>query len=171
MPPRADTFDLAALRLTAGEGRAIELAQPLEPFELGGQRYAVMPSPVLLRLDVSRTTHQGWALRLRFEVTLEGPCMRCLEPASPRFSIDAREFDQPGGGEELDSPYVTDQEIDLAAWTRDALALALPAQLLCREECAGLCAICGENLNDPRPGHHHEAEPDPRWAKLRELEL
>jgi DUF177 domain-containing protein len=171
MRPRADTFDLAALRLSAGEGRSIELAQPFEPFALGGQEYAVTPSPVPLLLDVSRTTHQGWALRLRFEATLEGPCMRCLEPAAPRFPIDAREFDQPGGGEDLESPYVTDQEVDLAAWARDALALALPAQLVCRADCAGLCPVCGADLNAAGPEHRHEAEPDPRWAKLRELEL
>ncbi len=171
MAPRADTFDLAALRLSAGEARSIELEQPLEPFELGGQRYAVAPSPVPLRLDASRTTHSGWALRLRFAVEMEGPCMRCLEPAAPRFAIDAREFDQPGGGEELESPYVEEQEVDLAAWSRDALALALPAQLLCRADCAGLCPTCGENLNDAAPDHGHESAPDPRWAKLRELEL
>lgn len=171
MRPRADTFDLAPLRLTAGEGRSIELSQPIAPFELGGEHYAVAPQPVPLRLEVSRTTHSGWALRLRFAVTLEGPCMRCLEPAAPRFEIDAREFDQPGGGEELESPYVTDQVVDLAAWTRDALALALPTQLLCRADCAGLCAICGADLNAAGPDHAHEAEPDPRWAKLRELEL
>jgi uncharacterized protein len=171
MGPRADTFDLAALRLTAGEGRSLELAQPIAPFELGGERYEVSPSPVPLQLDLSRTTHAGWALRLRFEVALEGPCMRCLELAAPRFAIDVREIDQPGGGEELESPYVTDQEIDLAAWTRDALALALPAQLLCRADCAGLCPVCGANLNEAGPDHRHEPEPDPRWAKLRELEL
>ncbi len=171
MAPRADTFDLAALRLSAGEGRSIELEQPIEPFELGGQRYAVTPAPVPLRLDVSRTTHAGWALRLRFEVGLEGPCMRCLEPAAPRFAIDAREFDQPNGGEELESPYVDEQQLDLVAWSRDARALALPAQLLCREDCAGLCPTCGENLNDAGPEHRHEVEPDPRWAKLRDLQL
>jgi uncharacterized protein len=171
MPPRADTFDLAALRLTAGEGRSIELSLPIEPFELAGERYAVAPSPVPLRLDVSRTTHSGWALRLRFEVTLKGPCMRCLEAAAPRFAVDSREVDQPGGGEELESPYVADQEIDLAAWSRDALALALPTQLLCREDCAGLCPTCGEDLNDAGPEHGHETTPDPRWAKLRELGL
>ncbi len=171
MPPRADTFDLAALRLSAGEGRSIELEVALQPFELGGEPYAVTPASIPLRLDISRTMHSGWALRLRFEVALEGPCMRCLEPAAPRFAIDAREFDQPGSGEELESPYVVDQQLDLGAWARDALALALPAQLLCRADCAGLCAVCGENLNAAGPDHRHEAEPDPRWAKLRELEL
>jgi uncharacterized protein len=172
MAPRADTFDLAALRLSAGEGRSIELEQPIEQFELGGQRYAVTPTPVPLRLDLSRAAHGAWALRLRFEVVLEGPCMRCLEPAAPRFAVDAREFHQPGGGEELESPYVEEeQQLDLAAWARDALALALPAQLLCRTDCAGLCPTCGENLNDAGPEHEHEAEPDPRWAKLRDLQL
>ena len=97
--------------------------------------------------------------------------MRCLEPAEARFAIDAREIEQPGGGEELESPYVEEQEIDLAAWARDALALALPAALLCRADCAGLCPDCGENLNHAGPEHHHESAPDPRWAKLRELEL
>ena len=169
--PRSDTFDLAALRLTAGEGRALPLEVPVAPFELGGERYEVDPPLAPARLDVSRTTHSGFALRLRFEVALRGPCMRCLEPAAPRFAVDAREVDQPGGGEELASPYVADQELDLVAWARDALALALPAQLLCREDCAGLCPVCGADLNAAGPEHRHEAPPDPRWAKLRELEL
>jgi uncharacterized protein len=34
-----------------------------------------------------------------------------------------------------------------------------------------LCPACGENLNTAGADHHHEAAPDPRWAKLRELEL
>ncbi len=168
---RADTFDLAALRLTAGEGRHIEVEVALAPFELGGEPYAVEPALAPARLDVSRTTHNGYALRLRFEVALTGPCMRCLEPAAPRFAIDAREVDQPGGGEELESPYVEAEQLDVAAWARDALALALPVQLLCRADCPGLCPVCGADLNAVGPDHQHEPEPDPRWAKLRELEL
>jgi uncharacterized protein len=172
MSPRTDTFDLAALRLSAGEGRRIALDVPVAALELAGQAYAVKPAIAPATLDVARTTQRGWSLRLRFEVALHGPCMRCLEPASPSFAVDAREVEQPGGGEELDSPYVSDEEqLDVSAWAGDALALALPQQLLCREDCAGLCAICGENLNEAGPEHHHEREPDPRWAKLRELEL
>ena len=73
-------------------------------------------------------------------------------------------------GDELSSPYVTDGELDLRAWARDALVLALPAQITCRPDCAGLCPQCGENLNE-HPDHAHEREPDPRWAKLSELKL
>ena len=46
-------------------------------------------------------TRGGYALRLRFGASLHGPCMRCLEPAVPQVAVDAREVDQPGGGEEL----------------------------------------------------------------------
>ena len=172
MPQRTDVFDLARLRLTSGEGRRLDLHVHVEPFAFGGQTYEVLPDTVPVQLDVSRTTGAGWALRLRFEVELAGPCVRCLEPASPRFAVDAREVEQPGAGDdELSSPYVDDEgELDLAAWARDALALSLPAQITCREECAGLCAQCGANLNDD-PDHAHETAPDPRWAKLSELKF
>jgi uncharacterized protein len=97
--------------------------------------------------------------------------MRCLQEANPSFDIDARELDQPNMGEDLDSPYVSaDEQLDLHGWVRDSFALALPAQVLCREDCAGLCAHCGANLND-EPGHEHEAAPDPRWAALKDLKL
>ena len=76
--------------------------------------------------------------------------MRCLEPAAPRFDVDAREVNQPGGGDELSSPYVDDdEELDLAAWARDALALALPARSL-PADCAGLCPSAARtSTSDP----------------------
>jgi DUF177 domain-containing protein len=171
MPQRTDVFELAPLGLRSGDGRRLDLHVSLGPFHYGGEPYAVAPVLVPVRLDVSRTTGMGWALRLRFTAGLEGPCMRCLEPAGPQFEVDAREVSQPGGGEELSSPYMgDDDELDLAAWARDALALALPAQITCREDCAGLCGQCGANLNE-EPEHHHEPAPDPRWAKLSELKF
>ena len=169
MSQRTDTFDLGRLGLTSGEGRKLELLVHVDPFEYSGQKYAVTPELIPVRLDVSRTTASGYALRLRFAASLEGPCMRCLDPASPSFEVDAREVHLPGGGEDLTSPYM-DEELDLATWARDALALTLPAQLTCREDCAGLCPQCGANLNED-PDHAHEAEPDTRWAKLSELKF
>ena len=170
MPQRTDTFDLAPLGLRSGDGRRLDLHVAIADFDYGGEPYAVEPSLVPVRLDVSRTTNMGWALRLRFSATLRGPCMRCLEPAEPVFEVDAREVSQPGGGEELNSPYLDDEDLDLAQWTRDALALALPDRLTCREDCAGLCGQCGANLNEDSE-HRHEAAPDARWAKLGELKF
>ena len=164
-------FDLAELRLNPGEGRRLQLATPIEPLLLAGERYTVEPQRVPVQLGVSRMAGGGYALRLDFSATLHGPCMRCLSEAQPAYAVEAREVDRPGGGDELDSPYVHDETLDLAGWARDAFALAMPAQILCRADCAGLCPVCAVDLNDAGPEHHHEAAPDPRWAKLRELKL
>jgi uncharacterized protein len=169
MALRTDTFDLGGLRLSTGEGRRLELCVSIDPFVLGGERYPVEPALLPSRLDISRTTGDGYALRLRFEAALAGPCMRCLEPAAPVFSVDAREVDQAGETDELASPYVEHGILNLHAWARDALALALPTKLLCRADCAGLCPVCGADLNAAGPEHGHEPDPDPRWAKLSEL--
>jgi uncharacterized protein len=175
MSQPSDTLDLAALKLTAGEGRRLEhLAVPMDDLDLGGQRY-VTPEAVDATLDVSRMTGDGYALRLRFAATIAGPCMRCLSDAIPETEVDFREVHDEGKGtiedSELTSPYVSDQVLDLSGWARDALALAMPSQVLCRPDCAGLCPVCGEDLNAAGPDHTHEAPPDPRWDALRELKL
>lgn len=165
-------IDLARLSLSHGEGRRLEVPVPLEPLELGGQAYTVSPDSVDACLDVSRPSG-GYAFRLRFPLRIEGPCMRCLEAATLEAEVDAREVAQEEtDDEELRSPYVADEELDLGRWAHDAAVLAIPARFLCREDCAGLCPVCGEPLNDADPqAHQHETGPDPRWAKLDELKL
>lgn len=169
MALRTDTFELSGLRLTPGEARRLDLSVGIAPFQLGGERYSVEPEVVPAVLDISRTTGGGYALRLRFRATLAGPCMRCLGPATPALEVDTREVSQPGEGEELSSPYLKHELLDLESWARDALALALPSAVLCREDCPGLCPVCGVRLEEAGPDHAHEQGPDPRWAKLSEL--
>jgi uncharacterized protein len=163
-------IDLAGLSLAHGQGTRLEVPVRLEPLELGGQTYAPGGEPLRTRLDVSRPSN-GYAFRLRFPLHAEGPCMRCLEDADVAVEIDAREVDQADTeDEELRSPYVVEDELDLGRWAHDAAVLALPTQILCRPECAGLCPVCGESLNDADPDEHqHSTEGDPRWAKLDEL--
>jgi uncharacterized protein len=176
MSTRTDRLDLATLRLAPGEGRRLQLSVEIDGLTLAGERYEAEPSPVEVKLEVSRMVGQGYALRLAFAASLRGPCMRCLKPACPLFEVDAREVDRPtergpDGDEDLSSPYVEKEELDLAAWAHDAFALAVPVKVLCREDCQGLCPVCAVDLNEAGPDHRHESEIDPRWAKLRELKL
>jgi uncharacterized protein len=168
MGQRTDIFDLGRLNLHSGEGRRIETEVSVDPIGFSGQDYALDGGVAPVVLDVSHTT-SGYALRLRTKARLSGPCVRCLEDAERTVEVDAREVDQPGGGEELRSPYVDGDELDLRSWTRDAVIFALPGQILCTEECLGLCPVCGENLNQAGPEHRHEEARDPRWSKLSEL--
>jgi uncharacterized protein len=164
--------DLERLALSSGQARAIDLELDVKAIELAGESYVPAGRRVKARLDVSRTS-SGYALRLRFDAKLTGPCVRCLEPAATDIEIDAREVDQPPSrDDELRSPYVADGNLDVGRWANDALVLALPSQPLCRPGCAGLCAVCGESLNDADPeAHRHETRGDPRMAKLRNLKL
>ncbi len=85
--------------------------------------------------------------------------MRCLEDADVPVEVDAREVDQRGTGTRSSAaPTSTATSSTWARWAHDALALALPMQLLCRPECSGLCAVCGASLNDVDPAEHrHES--------------
>jgi uncharacterized protein len=166
------SIDLARYALTPGDGRRLDLEVRPGDLELGGQRYATTGDAVAARLELSRTAG-GYALHLRFTAHVSGPCMRCLDDADVGIDVDAREVDQPASeDEELRSPYIEGDELDLAGWAHDSLALALPLQLLCRPDCMGLCPVCGASLNDADPAEHrHESGGDPRWAALRDLKL
>lgn len=163
------TFNLRTARLRSGEAWRGEVPIELEPLELGGQRYSPVPAGPAAALAITRLT-SGLLFELAFDVTLEGPCMRCLENAAVELAIRTREYQASGSeaSEETTTPYLVDDRLDLSAWARDAIALELPEKVLCRDECAGLCPGCGANLNDeactcPPP------ELDPRFAKLAEL--
>jgi uncharacterized protein len=162
-------FSLRNLRLRPGEQYRDEQTIELEPFEFGGQRYLPVPQEVSAELTVTRAT-SGSVFELAFGARVHGPCYRCLDDAVVDTRIHAREYHamSPGEDEELRMPYVDHDVLDLTAWARDAIALALPEQILCRPDCAGLCPVCGANLNTS-PHEHEDEHVDSRWAALAEL--
>ncbi len=162
-------FPLRRLRLRSGDEHRDAVSIELEPFNLGGQRYLPVPQEIEAALTLVQAT-TGLDMRLAFDVRLHGPCMRCLADAVVDVSIDAREYhaDDAGAGEELRSEYVVDDQLELTAWARDAIALALPDQILHVPDCAGLCPVCGRDLN-VEPHTHDEVVADPRWSALEEL--
>jgi uncharacterized protein len=161
--------DLRTLRIRSGEQFRDERQIELEPFELGGQHYLPVPSAVPAELTITRAS-TGTVFELRFGARLHGPCFRCLGDAVLDVQVAAREYQaaSPGDDDELRTAYLENDKLDLSAWARDAVALELPDKILCRPDCAGLCPVCGKNLND-EPHDHGEPEPDSRWAALEAL--
>lgn len=106
------------------------------------------------RLDRSG---DDYLLRGKLAGALTVGCGRCLEPATQPVDVDVSviyvETDEaPSEDEEeaLDAPdVIAFQEgvIDLTGELRDEILLALPVATLCREDCAGLCPVCGGNRN------------------------
>ena len=162
------TLNLRALKLRPGEEYRDEHELTLEPLELGGERYLPVPDKVAAVVVVNQVS-SGAVFSLAFPVRLHGPCYRCLKDAVLDFEVSSREYQASSDeAEELQSPYVGDDRLDLAAWGRDALSLMLPDKILCRPDCAGLCPVCGRDLN-AEPHEHEEDRDDPRWAALAEL--
>jgi len=162
------TFDVRKLRLRAGDQARERVEIELEPLHLAGQVYEPSPNPVTADLVVTRAS-SGTVLELAFAVSLHGPCFRCLEDAELALSLRLREYQATKPESEEDSTeYLVDDQLDLSAWARDAIALALPEQILHDPDCAGLCPVCGKDLN-VEPHEHVEETVDPRWAALSEL--
>jgi len=162
------TFDLRKLRLRSGDQARERVEIELEPLVLGGQAYLPQPNPALAELTVTRAS-SGTVLELVLDVSLEGPCFRCLTDAELPLSLRLREYEATKlEGDEEQTEYLEDDRLDLSAWTHDAIVLALPDKILCRPDCAGLCPVCGKDLN-LEPHEHSEERMDPRWEKLSQL--
>ncbi|MCG7287731.1 DUF177 domain-containing protein [Cellulomonas sp. ACRRI] len=102
-----------------------------------------------------------------------GECVRCLDEVVEDLDVRVQElFVYPGraevakenGDDEEDLPELDGDLVDVEPLVRDAVVTALPFQPLCRDDCPGLCSICGAHLADD-PQHSHETL-DPRWAAL-----
>lgn len=183
MPPVSDQLDLEHLGLKPGGGTRFETSVRVGDFTFSGQHYSLADDPLLVLIDASRTT-SGYVMRARAKPEVEGPCMRCSDDFGLQLKIDHSEVHEPGLDDELASEYVEDGKLDLAALVRDAVGLALPPSISGPLDESGACTTCDrthEQLFQLGIVGEHEAleagepdrerEPDPRWAKLRELEL
>jgi uncharacterized protein len=166
---RMSAFNLRNVKLRSGEQFRDEVQVEIAPLEFGGQRYVSVPEKVDAELVISRAS-TGTVFELGFRSRLHGPCQRCLADAVIEQAISAREYhaSSPEAGEELLTPYVENERLDLSAWARDSIVLELPVQILCRVDCAGLCPVCGKDLN-VEPHEHEQDTSDPRWSALAEL--
>jgi uncharacterized protein len=105
------------------------------------------------------------------DAPLVGTCARCLEPVEDTLELDLQELFAYEGStteatsEEDEVRLVQGDHLDLEPMVRDAVVLALPLSPVCTPDCRGLCAGCGQRLDDLPEDHTHEVR-DPRWAAL-----
>jgi DUF177 domain-containing protein len=163
-------LDVEAIRAAH---KRIERAEPPTAFDAeDGFRIA---GPVELGFDLYKD-HATVRLAGTLRTTIELDCSRCLEGFTLRvdaaFDVQYQpssqipsEADREVGEEDLDTAFYRDGVIDLRELVREQLYLQLPMKPLCRESCAGLCPVCGTNLNSGSCDCSHEWE-DPRLAPL-----
>lgn len=124
------------------------------------------PIEVDLRLE---SVSEGVLVTGSVEADLVGECARCLGEVTDHGVFGVQElYFYPGRDADEDALFIVDEQVDLEQPMRDAIVLELPFTPLCRDECLGLCPVCGFVLNDD-PSHSHEAAIDPRWEALKGL--
>lgn len=137
-----------------------------------------LAAPIVLTADVYRDRDQ-FRLAGRVRATLELACCRCLElfqlPVDEAFDVlylphadDAAEGERRVEDDDLTTAYYRGQVIDLGQLMLEQFYLAVPMKPLCREDCRGLCSLCGINLNAGQCACA-PAWADPRLAPLRQL--
>lgn len=138
----------------------------------------------------------GDAVRIvgELNVPIHAPCARCLEPCTETLHEvldltlfpasaqhgEARDMGDPeqagdDAGEELSSTTLNSgfyhgDKLDLRETLREILLLDQPMRLLCKDDCAGLCDLCGHNLN-LGPCQCVRDNVDPRWQALKDIKL
>ncbi len=163
-------------RIRTAQERYEKVYKP-EAFATGDESFQVA-GPVTLAFDIFKDKAQ-FRLVGRVRTVLELPCDRCLEPFT--LPVDAAfdlryqpHADNTGEGEreieedDLSTAFYDNQTIDLGQLMREQFYLSVPMKPLCREDCRGLCAICGTNLNRGACDCKREWE-DPRLAALKAL--
>lgn len=143
----------------------------------GGDEFEVT-GEVTLDLDV-RKNESTFRLVGRLDAMLDLGCSRCLERfAWPvRVNIDmlyVSESEDVGDGDvrieeaDVNTAFYRDEQIDLGQLMHEQFQLTLPMKPLCREDCLGLCAVCGGNRNTTTCQCTNTWE-DPRLAGLKNL--
>ncbi|MGA3218974.1 MAG: DUF177 domain-containing protein [Acidimicrobiales bacterium] len=107
----------------------------------------------------------GVAVTGRVSGPWEGECRRCLCSLDGEFVAEVREIFRRGGGEQEGTYAMAEDHVNLREMVLDALFVSLPLLPLCREDCRGICALCGADLN-VAPCQCDEVSVDPRWSGL-----
>ena len=147
-----------------GAHRHVTVTRPLEGVRVNLARLEDAPIQADLELE---SVVEGILVTGPVEGRVTCECARCLREFDTELSVEVCElFAAPGHLEEQEEVYrVSGEELDLEPMLRDELALALPLNPLCRDDCKGMCARCGKQLDEGACDCTEDSS-DPRWAAL-----
>ena len=127
----------------------------------------------LVVLTVTNQENKTLLIRGAVDITLSIPCGRCLEevPTQLCFDID-KKLDITEGAliddEMEENDYLIGFELDVDKLVYAEILVNWPMRVLCKEDCEGICNVCGANLNKGDCGCQR-TELDPRMAAIQDI--
>jgi uncharacterized protein len=156
-------FDVRELLEASGTRRSVAVDAPVAGLDAG-----IVTVPGEVRLEAVLEAIDGGVLaRGTMKGEYRSECRRCLREVRAPFRFTGDEVYRPKGDVWEEGYEIVESKVDLELMVRDTVALNLPPNPLCREDCAGLCPRCGADLNEGACGCPEET--DPRWSALRDL--
>lgn len=152
-----------------------EYTAPIEfdIFELNGVGYSIThKEPVKLRL--TNLGGRKILVEAKTKLALAVPCDRCLKDVTIHQDIDmSTEIDlsktEEQRTEDLDETnFVSGYDLDVDKLIYEEVLIGFPMKVLCKEDCEGICKVCGANLNQGECGCDR-AELDPRMSAIRDI--
>lgn len=161
-------ISVADLLRRPGASRVVRVTAPL-PDVRGPGAEVPADRPVSVDLTFERVP-EGLVVRGTIAAHWDAVCSRCLTPVGGELQVGVADLYEREPLEGETYGLSDDDVVDLEPLIRDALLLEMPPVPLCRPDCKGLCPKCGvdHNLSECDCA---DAEPDPRWAALRSLDL
>lgn len=160
-------LDLKPLFAGSRDFLSVEFEMDLSEFEFLGVKPFRSPVAISGKIVSRAGIVQS---NLSCKVAYVGVCDRCLKETVKDYSVEInRTIVVSLENEENDDiAVVPDMQLDLEDFCYPDIVMSLPTKLLCKEDCKGLCPICGKDLNDGDCGCTVR-EVDPRLAALAEL--
>jgi uncharacterized protein len=133
-----------------------------------------------LRVELTKDRDENVYVRGDVKALVTVPCSSCLGPALVKVATPLNmTFVEEGAEVEASEDPLDDvdvathdgEHVDLAPIVREQIILSVPMSPHCRENCAGLCATCGQNKNERDCGHTAVSLEDPRFSALKNLKL
>ncbi|MCM1307041.1 MAG: DUF177 domain-containing protein [Butyrivibrio sp.] len=154
----------------AGKGaqRKYTVVPDTDRLDLGRVSYPIADKPPI-DLYVSRIGKSGIHIEGNVSLTLLVPCDRCLDETEQALSFELdRDIDFEESDGEEDTSFIEGYTIDADGLLFPEIVLNLPTKVLCREDCKGICRVCGANLNRESCGCDAFV-PDPRMAAIKDI--
>ena len=157
------------------DGKTVEKNMELDKtsFQLNGEEFTIVEkSPV--QLVLTNKGNQELLIKAKVSLSVAIPCGRCLKDVITEFCLDfSREADMKLSEEERqeqldENNYIAGYELDVDALIADEIVLQWPMKVLCKEDCKGLCTVCGKNLNTGECGCDRTVL-DPRMAAFLDI--
>lgn len=150
-------IDVFKLRAKGKEEESFNLSYNIDP-TISSIPDAVFSKPATINVLVEVYPDEVYCSgTVSYEIT--APCARCLSPVTTERTIDFDERFLPVArkDEEEDEALIYERDkINLTGFINELIMTDMPYALLCKDDCKGLCQLCGQNLNEGDCGHHIE---------------